>query len=166
MTNRFEWAVETLAVKQSDQILEIGCGHGLAVTLICPKLTDGKITAIDRSDKMITIAGKKNHACVEAGKAEFHTMALDKATLDAAQFDKIFSINVNVFWMKPVKELAVIKRLLKPEGVLYLFYQPPAESKIQEIIDNLTRNLTANHFTIKEVLKSGQGICVIAELAD
>jgi precorrin-6B methylase 2 len=50
---RVLWAVETLAVEPDDQLLEIGCCGGVAVSLICERLRKGTITAIDRSSTMV-----------------------------------------------------------------------------------------------------------------
>lgn len=165
---RLSWAVEKLALKPDDQVLEIGCGHGIAVAQICEKLARGKITAVDRSEKMIAVAKKRNADCVASGKAAFHIAALNKVDLDGEQFNKIFAVNVNVFWQQPARELSAIKRLLMPAGTLYLFYEPPARSRAHEAAQKVTANLEAQGFSIQEVLFEElapmYGVCIIATL--
>ena len=81
IAERVVWAVETLAVAPTDRLLEIGCGHGVAVSLVCERLEGGTITAIDRSAKMIAMAEKRNRAYVDAGKAAFQVASLAEANL-------------------------------------------------------------------------------------
>jgi cyclopropane fatty-acyl-phospholipid synthase-like methyltransferase len=108
-SERLVWAVETLAVRPCDHLLEIGCGQGVAVSLVCEKLDGGSITAIDRSPKMIALARKRNAACVAAGKASFRSVALHEADFGTARFDTIFGIRVGVFVRgNPARELEVI----------------------------------------------------------
>src|ERR671935_177066 len=59
-SERFVWAVDTLEVRPADRLLEVGCGHGVAVSLVCERLTTGTITAIDRSPKMIEMATRRS----------------------------------------------------------------------------------------------------------
>src|SRR3954449_12943420 len=68
-SERFLWAVDTLEVRPTDRLLEVGCGHGIAVSLVCERLTTGTITAIDRSPKMIAMATRRNREHVDAGRA-------------------------------------------------------------------------------------------------
>jgi trans-aconitate methyltransferase len=63
-SERFVWAVDTLTLDPADRVLEVGCGHGVAVSLVCGRLTSGRITAIDRSKKMIEMAARRNRANV------------------------------------------------------------------------------------------------------
>lgn len=165
ISQRLLWAIETLNIQPDDQLLEIGCGNGIAVSLIADHLTTGKITAIDRSEIAITTAIKRNEAHIAAGKAEFHTTAL--TDFQHGQFNKIFAVNVNVFWLKPAKEIAVLKKLLTSDGLVYLFYEPPGINKAKEIAENVQFNLQANGFAVREILfkqlNSASGVCIFAQ---
>jgi ubiquinone/menaquinone biosynthesis C-methylase UbiE len=168
VSERLLWAVETLAVNPADYVLEIGCGHGIAAALIADKLAGGKIIAIDRSQKMIDVATDKNQAHVRSGKAVFQTAALDQVDFGSERFHKIFAVNVNVFWTESgTKELDVIRKYLRPDGALYLFYQPPVADRIQEIVDQISSNLQANHFSAKHVIieksQPVRSVCIIAQ---
>src|SRR5881397_1559831 len=100
-SERFVWAVDTLEVRPADRLLEVGCGHGVAVSLVCERLTTGTITAIDRSPKMIEMATRRNRAHVDAGRAVLEAIALEDADLGDRRFDKVFAFNVAPFWQQP-----------------------------------------------------------------
>jgi cyclopropane fatty-acyl-phospholipid synthase-like methyltransferase len=89
---RLVWAVDVLGVEPTDRLLEIGCGQGVAVSLVSGKLDGGSITAIDRSQKMIEKARKRNADHIASGVASFQSASLDQADLGKARFDKIFAI--------------------------------------------------------------------------
>ena len=162
---RLSWAVETLAIQPDDQLLEIGCGHGIAVSLICDRLLSGSIMAVDRSQKMIDVAQRKNEPHIAAGKAMFRAIALDQLDVASRCFNKIFAINVNVFWLNPARELALLRAMLEPEGRLYLFYEPPHSSKSQTIIDKVRMNLEKEAFSVREVLVNMHRVCITATVA-
>jgi ubiquinone/menaquinone biosynthesis C-methylase UbiE len=96
-SERFVWAVDTLEVHPADRLLEVGCGHGVAVSLVCERLTTGTIAAIDRSPKMIEMATRRNREHVDAGRAALEAIALEDADLGDRRFDKIFAFNVAPF---------------------------------------------------------------------
>ena len=85
-SERFVWAVDTLEVHPADRLLEVGCGHGVAVSLVCERLTRGTITAIDRSPKMIEMAMRRNREHVDAGRAVLEAIALEDADLGDRRF--------------------------------------------------------------------------------
>ena len=112
---RLVWAVDVLAVEPTDRVLEIGCGPGVAVSLVCEKLGGGTITAIDRSAKMVEAARKRNADHVASGVASFRTASLEDADLGEARFDKIFAINVGLFLAQgPRPELTILRDHLVP----------------------------------------------------
>jgi len=150
--DRIRWAVEVLSVEPADRLLEIGCGNGAAVSLICRKLAAGTVTAIDRSDRMIALAARRNETYAAAGRACFLTAGLLEADLPRGAFDKIFAVNVNLFWMKPRRELDVVRELLAPDGTLYLFNQPPSAGRLPDIAGRMRRNLLDAGFAVRDVL--------------
>jgi protein-L-isoaspartate O-methyltransferase len=62
MPARLMRVVNSLGIRLTDHVLEIGCGHSVAATL-CERLDGGTYTAIDRSAKMIEAAKRRNSAC-------------------------------------------------------------------------------------------------------
>ena len=164
---RLVWAVDLLAVEPTDQVLEIGCGPGVAVSLVCEKLNGGNITAIDRSAKMIETARKRNADHVASGVASFQTASLDQADLGDARFDKIFAINVGLFWrQRPVRELKILRGHLATKGRLLLFHEPPPGSAAPPISGPLPAALESSGFTVTEILTQDLGRtrvgCIIA----
>ena len=113
-SERFVWAVDTLALDPADRVLEVGCGHGVAVSLVCARLTSGRITAIDRSKKMIQMAARRNREHVAAGRAVLKTVALEKAGFGDERFDKVFAFNVAPFWLQPKEALGIVRAAIPP----------------------------------------------------
>jgi cyclopropane fatty-acyl-phospholipid synthase-like methyltransferase len=160
---RFSWAVETLAVKGGDSLLEIGCGRGVAVGLIALKLKTGHILAIDRSAAAVAAAKRNNEAWEAQGRVSFRQKAF-AGLAEAEPFDKIFSINVNVFWTDPRAELPLLAELLKKDGRLYLFYEPPAATQRDKIARLIAEKFAGSGLAVTKVLRKDGGaalLCVI-----
>jgi SAM-dependent methyltransferase len=121
-SERFVWAVETLDVGPADRLLEVGCGHGVAVSLVCERLETGTITAIDRSPKMIEMATRRNREHVGSGRAELEAVALEDADLGDRRFDKVFAFNVAPFWLQPETALGAVRGHLSPDGTVSVFW--------------------------------------------
>lgn len=166
LPKRIGWAVSRIAVESTDSLLEVGCGPGVAVALIAPHLTSGRILALDRSVSAITAARERNRAWEASGKVRFlHSPLLDLAE-EGDRFDKIYAINVNLFWIDPRAELLLIGRRLKDEGRLYLFYEPPQAHRRQEIAEKIAARFSGSGLLVTEtVMADVQGspqLCLIA----
>jgi ubiquinone/menaquinone biosynthesis C-methylase UbiE len=153
-SERFVWAVETLALDPADHVLEVGCGHGVAVSLVCEQLTSGRITAIDRSSKMIEIAARRNREHVARSRAVLKTAALEKADLGDERFDKIFAFNVAPFWLQPHEALGIVRRHLAPDGAFYLFWDArhTQPDRARYLADQLSEKFRLADFSVDQVL--------------
>ena len=150
---RVLWAVETLAVEPDDRLLEIGCGPGVAISLIAERLDGGTITAIDRSSVAVERARWRNEAHVESGLATIRKAALEELEPVGERYDKIFAVNVNVFWVRDAgPELNLIRNLLAPGGSLFLFYGgAPADARTTPIADAVIGALTEHGFSATQL---------------
>ncbi|MGF6173917.1 class I SAM-dependent methyltransferase [Ensifer sp. 4252] len=164
--SRIGWAVEMVAPQPSDWLLEIGCGHGVAVTGVSEKLVDGRIVAIDRSATMIAAAKQRNVSYVAAGRAVLETVELAQADFGDARFDAVFAIRVGVFARgDPSRELAVLARVLKPEGRFFLFHDEPA-GNVDDISGRIEARLADSRWSVESVrtrrIDGIDVVCVIA----
>jgi SAM-dependent methyltransferase len=147
------WAIERLGLSGDEAILEIGCGRGVAVSLVCPLLQGGTITAIDRSATAIQAARERNEALAASGKAVFHEApiaAIEEFDGKAGTFDVIFAVNVNLFWLDAERGLEAVRRLLAKDGRLFLFYEAPSPGQLAKIAITLPEKLAENGFEVVE----------------
>jgi ubiquinone/menaquinone biosynthesis C-methylase UbiE len=114
MSDRLRRVVDRLDLRPGDRVLEIGCGHGVAATLVCER--GCRLTAVDRSPKMIDAAAKRNAAYVEAGTAEFLVGSLEELDLGDRRFDRIFAVRVGLFHREPERARRLAERWLAPGG--------------------------------------------------
>lgn len=102
--------------------------NGVAATYICEHLRTGRLTAIDRSAKMIAAATVRNQAFVAEGRAEFLLGHLETIDLGDRLFDKILAVRVRIFHSDPQRARALAERWLKPGGRLLIYYDDPRPS--------------------------------------
>jgi SAM-dependent methyltransferase len=165
---RIAWAVEVLDVQPSDRVLEVGCGHGVAASLVCERLESGRLTAIDRSAKMIAMAERRNEAHVAAGRAAFETVALEQADFGDQRFDKVFGVHVAALWRSRAA-VAVVRDHLAPGGALYVFSQAPGWKRAADArgpAEQVAAELREHGFSVDaplvEELGSAPAVCVVA----
>jgi ubiquinone/menaquinone biosynthesis C-methylase UbiE len=126
MSERLAAIVDQLGIRPDDRVLEVGCGHGIAATMVCERLDGGRLTAVDRSAKMIEAAARRNAAHVQAGKAEFLVASLEDLDLGDRRFDVIFAVRVGLFHRDPERAHALVEPWLAPGGTVRAFFDPPA----------------------------------------
>ena len=170
-SERLSYAVDMLGVRPDDRVLELGCGHGVAVSLICQRLEGGRITAIDRSAKMIAAARQRNAAEVEAGTVTLLEASLDTADFGDARFDKVFGVHFPPLLRgEGTRELGVIRSCLAPGGTVYVIFQPFTADQADATVERVTSAFDANGFRVRHVDRRAASpapvLCVAAGLAD
>ena len=108
--------ISQLEVRPSQTVLDIGCGGGLALSL----LADRGATAygIDYSETSVHKSKAKNEAAVKAGRVHVQSMDVGELSFADDMFDLATAFETIYFWPEMEKSLKEILRCLKPGGRL------------------------------------------------
>jgi cyclopropane fatty-acyl-phospholipid synthase-like methyltransferase len=164
---RLRWAVDQLAVRPEDRILEAGCGHGVALTLIGEQLTSGTVVGIDRSAKMTSAAASRNAAAIAAGRVQVITAPLDRADLGGRRFDKILAVHFPPLLRGDGRRgVAALHDLLDAGGAVHVVAQPHDPRQADPVARSVSDRLGAAGFDVERVRfgthASARAVCVIA----
>jgi ubiquinone/menaquinone biosynthesis C-methylase UbiE len=161
-SERLVAAVDALDPQPSDHVLEVGCGAGVAVSLVCERLVDGSMVAIDRSPAMIRAAERRNRAHIEAGRLRLETVALSEARFGDERFDRVLAVRVGSLARPPGDGLAVLRRHLAPGGVVGVFGDGPTPSRTAATQRALLDNLRRQGFRVIELVSRRAGTHTVA----
>jgi cyclopropane fatty-acyl-phospholipid synthase-like methyltransferase len=124
--------IELLEIQPDDRVLEIGYGPGLAIQWAAERAVRGKVVGIDHSDLMHRQAARRNARAIEAGLVELHIASVDALPEFTSPFDKVFAVNVHLFWPDPVRILARLAAVMKLGGTIALTFQPRSRGATNE----------------------------------
>lgn len=112
------WTVDLLQVRETDHVLEIGFGPGIALERVARRATKGRVVGIDHSALMRRRAVRRNPT------VELMHGGIELLPRLGEAFDKVFSVNVLQFFPDRSEALALIRAALKPGGILATTVQP------------------------------------------
>lgn len=160
---RIRWAVSVVAPDPADRLVELGCGPGVAAALVCDRLTTGHLAAVDRSATAVARTTTRNAAHVESGRLTVVQSEVAALALASAAADKVFAVNVNLFWTRaPARELATIRGVLRPGGALFVLYGSDGPTGPDRVTPVIADALKGAGFVDVGVLPAGGGIGVRA----
>ena len=121
---RNRWAVDQLAVRPTDRVLEIGFGPGVAIEALVAQVTDGIVHGIDHSELMVRMAARRNAKALAEGRLRLTQASVAELDEDLAPLDLILAVNNLGMWQDPPAQLKHLERLLRPGGRIAVGQQP------------------------------------------
>jgi SAM-dependent methyltransferase len=161
---RLAWAVDLVDPSPGEQILEFGCGPGVAAALVADRLDGGRLVAIDRSATAVERTKARNAEHVRSGRVVVQQVELARLGGSSGAFDKAFAVNVNVFWTSPADaECAVLARVLRSGGLVHLVYggPPGARAGVRDIEPVVIGNLERYGFETSVRRDAGRGLVAV-----
>jgi ubiquinone/menaquinone biosynthesis C-methylase UbiE len=113
-------AVNVLAAKPNDEMLEIGFGPGHAIELLVKRTAAKFIAGVDPSGEMVEQAKSRNQDAVDAGRVTLLQSTADELPFSADRFSKVFAVNNFLIWDAPDRCLGEIRRVLRNKGRLVI----------------------------------------------
>lgn len=142
---RHRWAVDLLAPRAGERILEIGCGHGIATSLMLG--AGAAVVAVDRSAKMIAACRKRNPT-VETSEGAFEL-------LDLAGFDAVLAVNVDFARHAGTGWADKLHAAVKPGGRVVLVLESPGLRPAERFGQAVVAALTAAGFGAESLGQPG-----------
>jgi SAM-dependent methyltransferase len=120
-------AIARLAAGPEDHVLELGCGSGRLLFRLAARARRGRAVGIDPSELMVRHARHRNRRWIAAGRAAVEPgSSRDLSRFAEASIDRVLGVHVVCFWGDPARDLAEVRRVLRPGGRLLLGFRPVA----------------------------------------
>ena len=133
-----------LDIQAGANVLEIGFGPGLAIERVAQLATGGSVVGIDHSELVWRQARRRNAGAIGAGRVELMLGSAERLPNLATQFDKVFAVNVYMFWQNPVGVPRSPRDVMRPGGTIALVLQPRNRGATNEDARQVAERIAAS----------------------
>ncbi len=133
-----------LDLQASDQVLEVGFGHGRALAAAADIVTDGFLAGVDHSDVMLRIARSRNAGLLRSGHMELTLGDSAHIPYPNGRFNKLFTVHTIYFWPDPERQIEKVNRVMSDDARLVIGYRPSDDG-------GLVDEFPASVYTIRSI---------------
>lgn len=119
LSKRIRKFFAAISLEKNERIMDLGCGTGNVTRELLDWLgPDGRVTAVDISDRMIEIAKSK----IQDSRLSWRCADVVQTGLPHASFDRIICFSAWPHFTDPVGTLKELSRMLKPRGEISILH--------------------------------------------
>ncbi|MCY8823364.1 class I SAM-dependent methyltransferase [Bacillus atrophaeus] len=115
-----KWGLKHIDFKQTDYVLDVGCGGGETINILANKIKKGKIYGLDISAASVRASLSRNSRFVNSQHVNVIQSDVAELQFEDNYFDKVIAIQTHIYWFELEKGLMEIVRVLKHEGSFIL----------------------------------------------
>ena len=112
-----ERTLERMALRATDNVLDIGCGAGWLARILAALVPEGRVVGMDISDEMVRRA---RHNCAGIAHAMFIVGGVEEIPWEENFFDKVVSVESAYYWPDPARGVREIFRVLREGGSVWV----------------------------------------------
>ncbi|WP_407380357.1 class I SAM-dependent methyltransferase [Methanobrevibacter sp.] len=135
------WVLKHLDIKETDTILDIGCGGGININRMGEKAK--KVYGVDYSEKSVKISKEVNDELIKKGTVEIKQGNVENLEFEDESFDIVTAFETVYFWPDVEKCFGEVKRVLKPGGIFMIGMESNGSEHITMKISEKLIDMTA-----------------------
>jgi SAM-dependent methyltransferase len=117
----YRLAISALGVQPGDTVLELGFGPGRGISTLALLAARGQVLGIDQSPEMLDLAGRANRRAINEGRVQLRNGRFDALPYGNESVSRVLAVNVAYFFEPAGKEIAEIRRVLRPGGLAVIY---------------------------------------------
>ncbi|MBQ9026736.1 MAG: class I SAM-dependent methyltransferase [Methanobrevibacter sp.] len=159
------WVLKHLDIKETDVILDIGCGGGININRMAEKAK--KVYGVDYSEKSVKISKEVNDELIKQGKVEIKQGNVQSLDFEDESFDIVTAFETVYFWPDIEKCFGEVKRVLKPGGIFLIGMESNGSEHITMKLSEKLIDMTAyNDKELKTFLQNNDYSKITVYLKD
>lgn len=105
---------------QRGRIIDVGCGAGGTAIVLSKMFPDCEVVGIDLSEPLLSIARVSAQTAKLSARTKFEKADVQQIPCAENDFDVVINLNMVHLVEYPIKMLNEMKRILKPNGVVFI----------------------------------------------
>ena len=143
-----EWALSVIPDICPKKILDIGCGGGMAISLLAEKF-NSRMYGIDISDESVRMTSEYNAELVKTGTLSVSKDSVSEMPFENGSFDLVTAIETYFFWPNLSKDILEVGRVVSVNGYVLIvsevYPHPDFNERNGKMIEAYGMNVVSNH---------------------
>lgn len=134
-----EWALSNLPDFKCRNILDIGCGGGMLISILADRFPDSTIHGVDISDESVKLAREYNNRIVSNGRCIIGKESVSKLPFADRSFDLVTAFETYFFWPDIEHDITEATRVVSNDGYIVIVSETYPHPDFKERNDEYVR---------------------------
>ena len=139
-----EWALSEVPDIRCRNILDIGCGGGMLISILAKMFPDAEIYGVDVSEESVAMTKRTNHDIISNGRCRISLNSVSDLPFAAGMFDLVTAFETYFFWPDLENDLRKAASLVADGGCLVIVSETYPHPRFKERNDTIVKDYGLN----------------------